>query len=437
MNANFLLLAEERSNDLFPEVKNHLEKPLKLSSKNQYGLVPIKKEYSLIGNELEIQKEWDILKGIEINGKFPKCPQMYDASYDLFRYPGRIPDKRNYLGDLIESIEIEIGGTSVLKFYMPNWKIDIDFRDFRIIINFEDIFVEQDFLPIICLQFSNLKFKINWGNMEGEIPASIRESIKYYLSGYLISSSETRKNLATSSWNLLTNDYIQYKNIVLKREGDRLFMNYGENMDELMCSGNFIKELHFNFNSFDIKNSINNIKIFVMDSLITTFTKSDMNFINDYEFTINDFYYKTFLFKKMHMEFCFDGTFEKVNLTLTTTNYNILNFNSGICAKRFIGLEREIRTLCGVYLNGIEIIDDNLFKEKVLPKLDVCCISHEEFEKNVDGKIVEDIVICGKCFTCMKKDYAFSWFKSKRTRICPYARCDEEKWYIWKEKNVR
>ena len=72
------------------------------------------------------------------------------------------------------------------------------------------------------------------------------------------------------------------------------------------------------------------------------------------------------------------------------------------------------------------IINNILFNDKVKERISVCSITLEKFVEN------EDIIICGKCLTSFKKKSIETWWKIKKDRVCPYARCVDQEWFIHK-----
>ena len=101
--------------------------------------------------------------------------------------------------------------------------------------------------------------------------------------------------------------------------------------------------------------------------------------INRPLFIIDDFHYKTFLFRDIIIEFGMN--FTNSNYTIITTNYNQLNIYNGRSQKIYDGLARTIHSNDST--DEFEEIDENLYNEKVVEKNDtLCAITHEEFTNN-------------------------------------------------------
>ena len=162
------------------------------------------------------------------------------------------------------------------------------------------------------------------------------------------------------------------------------------------------------------------ISINTKQNNITVIPYSKINFINDYEFIIDDFHYKTFLYRDIIIKFGMN--FTNSNYTIITTNYNQLNIFNGRSQKVYDSLVRTIHSNDSA--DEFEEIDNNLYNEKVVQKNDViCAITHEEFTNN------ETRIICGYCYSSFMKNAIRNWFSSKHVKICPYCRTETNKWY--------
>jgi len=382
-NPNTIFLFESNLDNFFPQVKDYIDgniKKLKLLKSDQ---IIYKRKININPDfNIPIERQSDVVYCLELIGD---CEEVYDY---------------------ISSIEIYIGGSLICNVYLSECYVCDNDGKFLIKLDFDKIFLNYPFIPIVALQFHNFYFKINGVGL-----ATL--NINAYLTEGIL-TDDLRKNCIELRHDILFNHYEKYK---LKISGKKIYLNCGYST---IGKCNFIKSLKFQFVNpveFDT------ITIYGNKKPLTILTKSDIIFINNREFIIDKFYYKTFLFNQIVIEF---NNFLGINhLTLITTNYNILNIHSGIGGVTFTGLKRDI--FCNSLFDYIKIPEE-LFLEKVLPKDDkLCAISHEEFQFNDTH---EERIICGKCFTSYKRHVIEEWFEQKREKICPYGRCNSGIWYI-------
>jgi len=421
MNGNVILLADVQSDVFFPLVKEYVNNNINYNSINfeSSDVIISKWKVDLIPhtNCFQVPKVWDILTSMEINGKW------FDGEYDhpnpdIFIDKNGFVNRRNLIASIIRSIDLEIGGREVTSIFSPDWDFRFDENSFSIMICFDKLFLTQSHLPMDALHYQNVRFIINWGERVNKIEASLL----IFLQGAILSPVELRKSVALNEREVLMNSYQQYQMVL--NENDYIFMNTGNvELGGQLSLCNFVKSLHFDFHFFNVRNGLKSISIFGENNLLTTLTKTDLRFISDSEMVMEKFYYKTFLFRNIRIEFDMDIPFNNTLCTLTTTNFNVIEFKNGMGCKKFLGLERTISIF---RKNGYELISQEIFEEKVLPRLDVCCISHETFEEG------EEIIICGGCFSATKKACIEEWFKGKSLRICPYGRCEGVKWFMKK-----
>jgi hypothetical protein len=148
---------------------------------------------------------------------------------------------------------------------------------------------------------------------------------------------------------------------------------------------------------------------------------SQIQFISDYEFILDKFYYKTFLYNTVLIEFVLRQPFYDTSFSLITTNYNVLIIGNGFSGKMFNNLRRSV---CGAEIDGFDEMSDALYEEKVVSRGDfVCGITHDEFE---DGDVR---VICGECFSSFQREAIEMWFNSKNRRLCPCCREEDGAWW--------
>ena len=395
---NIELLLENKSNIVFPLVSKHIDGNL-LSSSIKFTendkIYFIKKIEPIENNSFEITRNIDLLHCIEITGQLNE-PHFLSSSHST---------RLNKVYDKIKSIDFEIGGNLITKIYLQNkiCKIQTNNYFFTIHINLKELFYNYDFLPIIALVFNDVKITIN----------SYYSNFDVYVGSSII-SSPIRSSLIGTRFEILYKDFIKYNGII---NGNRLSFYYLDYDD--ISSNNFISSIYFKFDN-NVRDNLRYVSINTKESNITIIPYSKINFINDYEFIIDQFYYKTFLFRDLIIEF--GMYFTNSNYTIITTNYNQLNIFNGRSEKVYDGLVRNIHNYDGS--DEFEEISNDLYNEKVVVKNDsVCTITHEEFTNN------ETIIICSYCYSSFTKNAIRNWFRSKYIKICPYCRTDSNKWY--------
>jgi len=378
INPHLIFFGDTTSDIFFPQVKQYVDGKIRKTK-------ILKSEQIIYKREVEIDNFWafdiskncDFISGLEITG---------DSD-----------DIQNH----ISSIELCIGSLVVSKFYLSECYVMENNGKFSIRIDFDKMFLNYSFLPIIPLQFHSVYFVINGTGMQN------LHMKCYVLEGLL--ENELRRSCMEMKHEILINHYEQYN---LDMIGNKIYINFG---NHLLSRSNFIKSLKFQFEKLFY---FNTITIYANDQKLTTLTRSDLKFINK-GFIMENFYYKTFLYNQIILEF--DKDIDS-DLTLTTTNFNIIQINSGMGGLRYTGLRRDVS--CGLIVIDYKEIDEEIYLSKVIPKEDnICCISHQEFEEN------EERIICGICFASYKREAIEEWFQMKRDRVCPYGRCENGKWY--------
>jgi len=379
VNANLSLLYYSEADNYFPDVKDYVDGHIKMVKLLKSEQIVYKRKIEIGENfNIKVEKNSDIIFGLELIGK----------SDDIY-------------GD-INSIELIIGGITICFFYLSELYVMENDGLFLIKLNFDKIFMNYTFFPIIAVNYGEILFKINGYELQNL-------EMKCYLTEGLL-ENELRGNCVNINHDILMNHYERY-NIVMN--GNRIYMNFGDN---IFSKNNFIKSLRFQFtNPVDF----NSITIYGNNMSLTTITKYDLDWVSSREFLLTKFNYKTFLYNKIIIEF--DKNIDNNYLSLTTTNFNKLIIYSGLVVLRHLGLRREIN--CVINIADYIEISDELYNEKVLPKEDkICAISHEDFEEN------EERIICGRCFTSYKREVIDRWFYQNREKICPYGRCIS---YVW------
>jgi len=382
-----LILFTNSADTFFPEVQKFVDGKIPYTKILPSDQVVYKRRI-LISQELEIKLErnCDIIYGIELTGD------------------GEDIDEH------ISNFDFIIGGNLICKIFLEECYVMENDGKFSIKINFDRIFLNYCFLPIIGLVYHEVKLKINLStNPEAMQSIDFR---CYLVEGLL--ENDLRKNCVDRHHDILMNHYEKYQ---FEMNGNKIFINFGYS---ILSASNFIKSLRFKFlDAIDF----NDITIYGNDKPLTTITRSDIEFISNREFILQKFNYNIFLYNKIVIEF--DKNIQNNLLTLTTINYNMLIIKSGIGGVKFRGLRRDIG--CNISFNVYEKMGEEIYTEKVKPRGDKeCAILQEEFEEG------EERIICGNCFASFKRSAIEEWFERKMERICPYGRCEKGIWYIWK-----
>jgi hypothetical protein len=348
----------------------------------------------MVNNCYEVPRTFDILCGIEITGKFENRNTIHDIYYK------------------IKSINIEIGGEIITSIYLQNDICEIMSNDYfyTIHIPFENIFYNIGFIPVIHLRFNDMKIHIV--HNEG-----YSGNYDFYLLGAILNSNSRKIYLRETTY-LLFKDFNKY-NSVINGNQLKIVNEYGSGMN----STNIISSIYFNF-YINIRSRLKYIELKTGNNhSITIIPLSQIKYLNDYQFIIDKFYYKTFLYNTVIIDFGLTYPFDNANFSMITTNYNMLIIENGIGEKVFINLSRSIS---GDNTFEYIKIPENIYDEKIVPKADIiCAISHAEFVEN------EKRIICGVCFSSFRQEVIEMWFHSKHKRICPCCREEDSVWWYY------
>jgi hypothetical protein len=341
----------------------------------------------------------DILSAIEITGSFTE-PALLSTT------------RATRLSEIyarIQSIDIEMGGEIITRVYLTNEICEIltNPHFFTIHIALNKIFYNYEYIPVIALRYHAIKIHVR----------EFLQSSPYdcYVLGAVL-DTEIRKSFLRDTMSLLFKDFYKYEGKITGATM-KVIYEYGSGMS----ATNIISSLYFRFD-VNIRSRLKHIELKTGDNkTITMIPLSQIHFIGDYEFIIDKFYYKTFLFNTVVIEFEMTQPFYEARFSLITTNYNVLVIGNGFSGKMFNNLSRSI---CGVEIEGFDEMSDALYEEKVVPKGDsVCGITHEEFEDSAMR------VICGGCFSSFRREAIEMWFHSKNRRLCPCCREEDGAWW--------
>jgi hypothetical protein len=398
-NIELLLLLETRSGEAFPMVANYLNNELAPTSIKEKEKSHFIMKIDMANNCFEVPRTMDILSAIEITGAF-----MEPALLSTTR-----ATRLSEIYARIQSIDIEMDGEIITRVYLTNeiCEISTNHHFFTIHIAMNKILHNYEYIPVVALRHHAIKIHVR------EFLQS--SHYDFYVLGAVL-DTDIRLNFLRDAMSLLYKDFYKYEG---KISGSAMKVAY-ENGDG-MSATNMISSLYFRFDA-NIRSRLKHIGLKTGDDrTITMIPLSQIHFIGDYEFIIDKFYYKTFLFNTVIVEFEMTQPFNDARFSLITTNYNVLIIGNGFSGKVFNNFGR---TVCGVEIGGFERIPDALYEEKVVPKGDrVCGITHEEFE---DGDVR---VICGDCFSSFRCEAIEMWFHSKNRRLCPCCREEDGSWW--------
>ena len=398
-NIELLLLLETRSTEAFPMVSHYLNNDLKETAIKEKEKSNFIMKIDMVNNCFQVPRTMDILSAIEITGALTE-PELLSTTQAT---------RLSEIYSRIQSIDIEMGGEIITRVYLTNEICEISTNQhfFTIHIPLSKIFYNYEYIPVMALRHHAIKIHVR------EFLQS--SPYDFYVLGAVLDTN-IRWDLLRESMSLLYKDFNKYEG---KISGSvmKVIYEYGNGMS----ATNMISSLYFKFD-INIRSRLKHIVLKTEDGrTITMIPLSQIHFIGEYEFIIDKFYYKTFLFNTVIIEFEMTQPFNEARFSLITTNYNILIIGNGFSGKAYNNLSR---TVCGVEIEGFERISDALYEEKVVPKGDgVCGITHDEFE---DGDVR---VICGGCFSSFRREAIETWFHSKNKRLCPCCREEDGVWW--------
>jgi len=386
------LNVETKSSEDFPMVSQYLNKEIGMINLKEEDRTFFIKKIEMVDNCYEVPKTMDIISAIEITGKFERGSTITNI-YTKIKW-----------------IEIEIGGEIITKIYLQNNICDISANNYfyTIHIPLNNILYNIGFIPVISLPYHDIKIHVKYYG---------QDSFDFYILGAVLNSNIRRIYLENPSY-LLFKDFHKYDGII---HGNQLkIMNEcGRGMN----STNMISSIYFNFDT-NIRSRLKYIELKTGNNRsITIIPLSQIRYINDYQFIIDKFYYKIFLYNTVVIEFGLTYQFYQIKFSMITTNYNILAIENRVGEKVFNNLSRSIS---GDITYGYDKIPENIYQEKVVPKADmICAISHAEFEEG------EERIICGGCFSSYRKESIEMWFHSKNKRMCPCCREEDSEWWYY------
>lgn len=384
---------ETKSSEDFPMVAQYLNKEIPQIFIKEDDKTSFIKKIEMENNCYEVPRTMDIISAIEITGKFENRTSITE------------------IYSKIKCIDIEIGGEIITRIYLKNEICEIMANNYfyTIHIPFDKIFYNIGYIPVYALKYQEVRIHV--------IQAYEQHEYDFYMLGAILNPS-IRENYFQNKTEILFKEFNRYDSVI---HGNQLKLTNesGRNIN----STNIISSLYFDF-TVNIRSRLKYIELKTGNNRsITIIPLSQIRFINDYQFIIDKFYYKIFLYNKVIIEFGLTYPFFKINFFMITTNYNVLVIENGGGEKVFKNLSR---ILSGDNTFGYDKIPDNIYHEKVVPRADtICAISHTEFEEG------EERIICGICFSSFRKDSIEMWFQSKQKRICPCCREDNSEWWYF------
>lgn len=382
---------EQKSSEDFPMVAQYLNNeicPIFIKEEDKTSFI---KKIENQNNYYEVPRTMDIVSAIEITGKFENRTTITEI-YSKIKW-----------------IEIEIGGEIITRIYLKNEICEIMANNYfyTIHIPFDKIFYNIGYIPSYALNYQEVRIHI--------IQAYGQHEYDFYMLGAILNPS-IRENYFQNKTEILFKDFCKYDGVI---HGNQL--KIVNELGRCMNSTNIISTLYFDFGT-NIRSRLKYIELKTVNNRsITIIPLSQIKYINDYQIIIDKFYYKTFLYNTVVIEFGLTYPFYEINFSMITTNYNILLIENGFSEKIFTNLSRSISS-DNTY--GYDKIPDNIYLEKVVPKADmICAISHAEFEEG------EERIICGICFSSYRKEAIEMWFHSKEKRLCPCCREEDSEWW--------
>lgn len=398
-NIELLLLLETESSQVFPMVAHYLNNEFVSTAIKEKEKSHFIMKIDMVNNCFEVPRTMDILSAIEITGTFTE-PALLSTTRAT---------RLSEIYQRIQSIDIEMGGEIITSVYLTNEICEISTNPhfFTIHIAMNKIFYNYEYIPVVALRHHAIKIHVR----------EFLQSSHYdcYVLGAVL-DTDIRRDFLRDAMSLLYKDFHKYEG---KITGNLMKVAYENGSG--MSGTNMISSLYFRFD-VNIRSRLKHIELKTVDNRpITIIPLGQIHFIGDYEFIIDKFYYKTFLFNTVVIEFEMTQPFNETQFSLITTNYNVLVIGNGFSGKMFNNLRRSV---CGVEIEGFDEMSDALYEEKVVPKGDcVCGITHEEFE---DGAMR---VICGGCFSSFRREAIEMWFHSKNKRLCPCCREEDGAWW--------
>jgi hypothetical protein len=398
-SVNLELLVETESSQVFPMVAHYLNKELAPTTIKEDEKSHFIMKIDMVNNCFEVPRTMDILSAIEITGAFIE-PVLLSTT------------RATRLSEIyarIQSIDIEMGGEIITCVYLTNEICEISTNQhfFTIHIPLSKIFYNYEYIPVVALRHHAIKIHVR----------EFLQSSHYdcYVLGAVLDTN-IRRDFLLDSMSLLFKDFYKYDGKITGN-AMKVIYEYGKGMS----ATNMISSLYFRFDA-NIRSRLKNIELKTGNGrTITMIPLGQIHFISDYEFVIDKFYYKTFLYNTVLIEFVLRQPFYDTSFSLITTNYNVLIIGNRFSGKMFNNLRRSV---FGAEIDGFDEMSDALYEEKVVPKGDgVCGITHDEFE---DGDVR---VICGECFSSFQREAIEMWFNSKNRRQCPCCREEDGAWW--------
>jgi hypothetical protein len=398
-SVNLELLVETESSQAFPMVAQYLNNELRPTVIKEREKSNFIMKIDMVNNCFEVPRTMDILSAIEITGALTE-PALLSTTQAT---------RLSEIYRRIQSIDIEMGGEIITRVYLTNeiCEISINQHFFTIHIAMNKILHNYEYIPVVALRHHAIRIHVR----------EFLESSPYdcYLLGAVLDTN-IRQDFLRDSMSILYKDFYKYDGKITGN-AMKVIYEYGKGMS----ATNMISSLYFRFDA-NIRSRLKNIELKTGNNhTITMIPLSQIQFISDYEFILDKFYYKTFLYNTIRIEFVLRQPFYDTSFSLITTNYNVLVIGSGFSGKMFNNLRRSV---CGAEIDGFDEMSDELYEEKVVSRGDsVCGITHEEFE---DGDVR---VICGECFSSFRREAIEMWFNSKNRRQCPCCREEDGVWW--------
>jgi hypothetical protein len=299
--ANLLLLKKTRV--LLPLIQDYIEGKMETLTINNLRTTKYKEKNKIINNTIKIQRDTDILYGMTL-----------------------ILETK----EIIDYIEFIINSEIICKIY----PIECDEYENTLIINFDKIFLNYNFLPLIILN-CDIEFHI-----VSKDNINLSDIIQCYLTkGFLC--DDDRITIANLEHKIIFIDNYMYKgkmngssiNIFTDKYGGN-YMSYSDII--ALDNYSYVKQVRLKFNE-----AIDFSKIDILSDAcqITTIFRSELKKVSDREYIMDNFFYKLFMLNTIILRF---DTIINTEVNLVISKYNCLHMSNKRCGKVYITDPKEV-----------------------------------------------------------------------------------------------
>ena len=281
---------ENKSSEDFPMVAQYLNKEIEMINLKEEDRTFFIKKIEMLNNCYEVPRTMDIVSAIEITGKFENRTSITDV-YNKIKW-----------------IDIEIGGEIITRLHLKNDICEIMSNDYfyTIHIPLDKILYNVGYIPVYALKYQEIRIHI--------IQAYGQDEYDFYMLGAILNPS-IRENILQETTNTLFKDFYKYDGVIYGNQ-IKLVNESGRGFN----STNIISALYFDFGT-NIRSRLKYIELKTVNNRsITIIPLSQIRYLNDYQFIIDKFYYKTFLYNTVVIEFGLTYPFYAINFSMITTS---------------------------------------------------------------------------------------------------------------------